>query len=522
MLSVRQILVYGIIFSSATIIGYDSGYLNGVLGSQDFTKIYGIRDGETEPMYLTPYTRSTFSALFVVGALVGCQLVPLLTSSIGRRGNLYAASCTYAVGVALQTAGLAPAVFIVGRVLLGVALGLISVTVWPLHPSHVYTEPLNDMHQVPAYLMECSTPTNRGQLVARYSQFLTTGNVLACAISLGTSKYADSRSWRITIAFQLVLALTVFIGVMFCPESPLLLARKNKIAEARRALAILRNADTNSSEVDEAMLDIETHIADQHVNGSARFVECFQGTDLRRTLIGVVMSFFTISTGITFWFGYGTTFFAAAGVDNSYLISLILAITNCVFTAPSMYLIERLGRRRSLIGGGVLMGIAQLLTAIIHNAAPDSKADKTMLVVGAVFFIASYAPTWGIGGWLLMAEPFSDRARNYQSSIVLTAYWIITWLVGFVTPYMVDETAGNLGVKISYIWFGMTVLSLVWAYTCVPELAVLSRLEIDKLFEERVPAWRSREWQRQLRTIQAIEAESDKGPTVEEKMPCKE
>ncbi|KAH9226756.1 hypothetical protein K456DRAFT_42717 [Colletotrichum gloeosporioides 23] len=383
MLSARQILVYGIIFSSATIIGYDSGYLNGVLGSQDFTKIYGIRDGDTGAMYLTPYTRSTFSALFVVGALVGCQLVPLLTSKIGRRGNLYAASCTYAVGVALQTAGLAPAVFIVGRVLLGVAFGLISVTVWPLHPSHVYTEPLNDMHQVPAYLMECSTPTNRGQLMARYSQFLTTGNVLACAISLGTSKYADSRSWRITIAFQLVLALTV-------------------------------------------------------------------------------------------------------------------------------------------IGGGVLMGLAQLLTAIIHTAAPDSKADKTMLVVGAVFFIASYAPTWGIGGWLLMAEPFSDRARNYQSSIVLTAYWIITWLVGFVTLYMVDETAGNLGVKVSYIWFSMTVLSLVWAYTCVPELAGLSRSEIDKLFEERVPAWRSREWQRQLRTIQAVEAESDKGPTVEEKMPCKE
>ncbi|KAI8190571.1 High-affinity glucose transporter RGT2 [Colletotrichum sp. SAR 10_77] len=320
MLSARQILVYGIIFSSATIIGYDSGYLNGVLGSQDFTKIYGIRDGNTGAMYLTPYTRSTFSALFVVGALV------------------------------------------------------------------------------PAYLMECSTPTNRGQLMARYSQFLTTGNVLACAISLGTSKYADSRSWRITIAFQLVLALTVFVGVMFCPESPLLLARKNKIAEARRALAILRNADTNSPEVDEAILEIEIHIEDQHVNGSARFVECFQGTDLRRTLIGVAMSFFTISTGITFWFGYGTTFFAAAGVDNSYLISLILAITNCVFTAPSMYLIERLGRRKSLIGGGVLMGLAQLLTAIIHSAAPDSRADKTMLVVGAVFFIASYAPTWGIGG----------------------------------------------------------------------------------------------------------------------------
>ncbi|KAL2878952.1 hypothetical protein SGCOL_005651, partial [Colletotrichum sp. CLE4] len=66
--------------------------------------------------------------------------------------------------------------FIVGRVLLGIALGLISITVL-------------------AYLMECSTPTNRGQLMAFYTQFLTTGNVIACGISLGTSKYTDSRSW---------------------------------------------------------------------------------------------------------------------------------------------------------------------------------------------------------------------------------------------------------------------------------------------------------------------------------------
>lgn len=77
-----------------------------------------------------------------------------------------------------------------------------------------------------------------------------------------------------------------------------------------------------------------------------------------------------------------------------------------------------------------------------------------------------------------MAEPFSDRARVYQSTVVLTIYWIVTWLIGFITPYMVDETAGNLGVNVSYIWFGMTVLSIIWAYICVPELAGLSRLEV--------------------------------------------
>jgi hypothetical protein len=78
-----------------------------------------------------------------------------------------------------------------------------------------------------------------------------------------------------------------------------------------------------------------------------------------------------------------------------------------------------------------------------------------------------------------MAEPFSDRLRVYQSAIVLAFYWIITWLVGFMTPYLVDETAANLGVYVSYIWFGMGVLSMIWAYLCVPEFAGLAIKEVS-------------------------------------------
>lgn len=146
------------------------------------------------------------------------------------------------------------------------------------------------------------------------------------------------------------------------------------------------------------MQKLEKHLQEQAVLGTVPVLECFQGSDIRRTLIGLAMSFFTIATGITFWFGYGTTFFQAAGIEDSYLISLILALVNCAFTAPSIYLIERFGRRRSLMYGGAIMALAQLLTGIIYSVAPDSQASKHMLVAGAVIFIAAYAPTWGIGG----------------------------------------------------------------------------------------------------------------------------
>lgn len=78
-----------------------------------------------------------------------------------------------------------------------------------------------------------------------------------------------------------------------------------------------------------------------------------------------------------------------------------------------------------------------------------------------------------------MTEPFSNRMRVYQTAVVMTSYWTVTWLVGFITPYMVDETAGDLGVNVAYIWFGVGVLSLIWAYLCVPELAGLSTSEVS-------------------------------------------
>lgn len=163
-------------------------------------------------------------------------------------------------------------------------------------------------------------------------------------------------------------------------------------------MATLLNADIDANEVNEAVLEVEGHLADLVSHGDVSVLECFKGTNLTRTLLGMAMSFFTIATGITFRFGYGTTFFIASGVDNSYLISLILAVTNCVFTAPSIYLIERFGRRWSLLVGGIIMALTQSLTGAIHSVSPDSLASRNMLVAGAIIFIAAYAPTWGIGG----------------------------------------------------------------------------------------------------------------------------
>jgi len=109
----------------------------------------------------------------------------------------------------------------------------------------------------------------------------------------------------------------------------------------------------------------------------------------------MAMAFWTIATGVTFWFGYGTTFFQAAGVKNAFLVSLILAVVNCIFTVPAIYLVEKIGRRRSCFYGYFFMIVAYLMTGITHSVAPQSSTSNNMLIAGSVLFIMAYAATWG-------------------------------------------------------------------------------------------------------------------------------
>lgn len=81
-----------------------------------------------------------------------------------------------------------------------------------------------------------------------------------------------------------------------------------------------------------------------------------------------------------------------------------------------------------------------------------------------------------------MTEPYSQRLRLHQSTITMLVYWLSTWAIGFVTPYLVDATAADLEIKVCFIWLAMIVVSIVWAYFYVPELSGLSGADVSLIF----------------------------------------
>ncbi|KAL2830986.1 glucose transporter [Aspergillus pseudoustus] len=491
-LTPRRCLMFAVTLGSGSLVGFESGYLNGILASDDFIHRYGQSDARGN-WTLSATTRSMFTSMLVVGALVGCCLTPFLPNSFGFRGRFILGSITLTIGIALQLVGKFEAVFIVGRVLEGCTLGIISTT-------------------VPSYLIETVPGANRGWVIGLYEQIVTTGLVTATGANYGLSYLGGSRQWRIEIDIQFAQAILLLTAGLTNPESPRHLARLGDLTGARKSLSQIRGLPATSRALDEAMTELHTTwMTEDAQQAQVRFRECFEGPNLRRLLLGCAMGFNAESTGIIFFLSYSTTFFSAAGVSNAHLVTFLIGLVMSASTLPSIYCLDHLGRRTCAFIGGALMLIICSLTGAIHSATPpDSPTSKHALIAGSILFIAAYASTWGSLGWLVITEAYSVRLRTHQTTIAMCAFWVSQWLFGFVTPYMVDASAGDLGVNVMYLLAGLSLLALVWAYFWLPELSGLTQAEMDRLFQERVPAWRSKAWKRE-QILVVVEAVSRNG-----------
>jgi MFS family permease len=120
------------------LFGYDSGVMTDVIASPHFLAFFNTVS--TSP--IIGAINSTFSGGAVFGSLFG----GVLMDRIGRRWTVQVGACICLVGAILQAAAQNLAMILVGRILAGWAVGLMSMS-------------------VPIYLSECAHPRVRGRVV---------------------------------------------------------------------------------------------------------------------------------------------------------------------------------------------------------------------------------------------------------------------------------------------------------------------------------------------------------------------
>ncbi|TKS73915.1 Proton myo-inositol cotransporter [Collichthys lucidus] len=529
--------VYVLAFFSALggfLFGYDTGVVSGAM-------LLIKKEMNLDKLWQELLVSSTVGAA-ALAALSGGYL----NGWLGRRICILLASFIFSAGGVIL--GLAPdkVVFLVGRIIVGLGIGIASMT-------------------VPVYIAEVSPSHQRGQLVTINSLFITGGQFIASVVD-GVFSYLSHDGWRYMLGLSVVPAVLQFIGFIFLPESPRWLLQKGRSQEARQVLSQIRGGRNIDAEYNAIRTNIEEE--EKEAGGGLVILRILRYGPTRRALIiGCGLQMFQQLSGINTVMYYSATILQMAGVrDDKQAIWLAAATsaTNFVFTVVGVWLVERVGRRKltlgSLLGTGLsltLLAVGFLLSAQnsppvtlhpvdsqnstcrlygscefcmldpncgfcyrengsrVYNAScvPVSQVSTDyaswgrcsnqtegtdnpiwaynycptsyswVVLLGLILYLAFFAPGMGPMPWTVNSEIYPLWARSTGNACSAGVNWIFNVLVS-LTFLHVAEFLTYYGAFFMYT--GLVVLGLLFVQGCLPETQGLQLEEIENLFNRRL------------------------------------
>lgn len=123
----------------------------------------------TEILMQLYFKQETIVSMAVAGAIIGAAVGGWSNDKYGRRSSILAADFLFFVGAVLMAAAQNPYMLIVGRVFVGLGVGIASMT-------------------SPLYISEASPAKIRGALVSTNGFLITGGQFLSYLINLAFTK----------------------------------------------------------------------------------------------------------------------------------------------------------------------------------------------------------------------------------------------------------------------------------------------------------------------------------------------
>ena len=289
-------------------------------------------------------------------------------------------------------------------------------------------------------------------------------------------------------------ALMLGLGILFFPESPRYDYRHGKVEKAVRTLSKIYGVPPNHRALRIEFEAIKEKYEEEIRQGEVTWTKLFRAPRMRsRIAVGMSLQALQQLTGANYFFYYGTTIFKGAGISNSYVTQMILGGVNFGTTFLGLYLIERYGRRKSLITGALWMFICFMVFASVGHFSLDidnpertPKAGTTM-VVFACLFILGFASTWGPMVWTIITELYPSEFRARAMSLATASNWLWNFLLAFFTPFIVSAIDFLFG----YVFAGCLLLAAGLVYFTVIEGQGRTLEEIDTMYVMKIEPWKS-------------------------------
>ena len=443
--------------------------LGGFLFGYDTAVISGTIVQVTEQFGLDALQQGWYVGCALIGSIIGVLFAGILSDKFGRKSTMILSAIlfsTSAIGCAVSTDFNQLVIY---RIIGGVGIGVVSII-------------------SPLYISEVAVAQYRGRLVSLYQLAVTIGFLGAYLVNYQLLGYSMSNPdvstgwwnlvfvsevWRGMLGMETLPAIMFFIIIFFIPESPRWLILKGK---EEKATNILERIYTSSKEALFQLTETKSVLSSE---SKSEWKLLLQPGIRKAVIIGVCIAVLGQFMGVNAVLFYGPSIFENAGLSggDSLFYQVLVGLVNTLTTVLALVIIDKVGRKKLVYYGVSGMVISLVLIATYFIYGESWGISSIFLLIFFLFYVFCCAVSICAVVFVLLSEMYPTRVRGLAMSIAGFALWIGTYLIGQLTPWMLQ----NLTPAGTFILFAiMCVPYMLIVWKLVPETTGKSLEEIER------------------------------------------
>lgn len=428
------------------LFGYDTAVISGAIGNLQ-TK-FGL---SAEAM-------GGAASAAIWGCVFGVMFAGYISDRYGRKKVLLASAVLFAVSAVGSAIPSNIGQFVAARFIGGLGVGMASML-------------------SPLYISEIAPAHNRGMLVTLYQLAIVLGINLIYFINLliagmGDETWNVEMGWRYMLGSEIIPAILFFILLFLVPESPRWLAKQGRDDEALKILEKINGSARGLQVLDEVKKTLKEE--------AGTLKELFAPGLRLAMLVGVVLAIFSQITGINAIIYYAPEIFKSVGfgAESALLQTVIIGVTNTVFTFVAIWLMDRAGRRTLLLYGvsGMIICLAGMGASFYFELS-----SGPLLLLFILGFIASFASSLGPIPWVLISEIFPTKNRGTAMSFSIVMLWLGVVAITQFFPVLLERIGGAFTF---WIFMANAIILVLFVWKFVPETKQKTLEEIEQSWKE--------------------------------------
>ena len=413
--------------------------LGGILFGYDTAVISGTTEIVKMQFGLTTGGEGWYVGCALIGSIAGVLIAGMLSDFLGRKKTMLISALLFSVSaIGCAVCGNFTQL-VIYRIIGGFGIGIVSIV-------------------SPVYISEVSPAHVRGTMVSLYQLFITIGFLLAYLMNflilkqaaldsadpqLGTRMF-NNEYWRGMLGCEAIPDLLFLLLIFFIPESP-------------RWLEV-RGQRQDNSEAWKAMREKGILVA---------------------VLVGSAIAILGQFMGVNAVLYYGPKIFADAGFEDPLFSTVLVGVVNMLTTVIALVIIDKVGRKQ-LVWWGV-GGMIVCLLMIGLYFLPLTHLPNWFMLTFFLLYVFCTAISISAVVFVLLSEMYPNRVRGLAMSIAGLALWVGTYLIGQLTPWMLE----NLTPAGTFFLFAFMCLPYLWImYKYVPDTTGKTLEEIEQYWKK--------------------------------------